>query len=651
MISNRFLTTILLLFFIQSFAQKKTKTIQLILSELKTSKEDTARANLYNKICKYYLKTNIDSVNYYANKGILLSRKLKYREGEMMSLNALGNYFENKSDFSKALETYDQALVIAKKNNSNKGFATIYNNIGMIYIKQGKYDIALDLMIKALEAEEKLQNNKGIAQSYNNIGVIYYYQQNLKKSTEYFEKSLAQEEKIGDKEAVIQAINNLGAIYDYMGENEKALNQYKKALKINTDSNNKREISTNLLNIALSYYKLKNHPESKKYYNQSINLRKQLGDYNALAIAYLNYGDLLKENKQNIEAEKYYKTAIQIAEKNDLKEIKKNIFGSLAELYASEKKFELSNEYLKKQILVKDSIFDSEKTKAIAETEIKYQTEKKEKDLAVAKNNLLKEEIKTKRKNILLIISLIIISFGIIISFLIYRTLKLRNKQQKQEYELTSAISKIENQNKLQEQRLSISRDLHDNIGAQLTFIISSVETLKRAFNITDEKISSRLSSISDFTRDTITELRDTIWAMNLSEIDFSEIRSRILNFVEKAQKSNEHIHIHFERDPELDQLHFSSVEGMNIYRITQEAVNNAMKYSGAKNILLTARKIEEYIEITIKDDGKGFEMDKTEPGNGIHNMQKRAAEINASITINSKTGNGTSIVLKIPKS
>lgn len=647
---NRFFTTILLSLFIQSFAQKKTETIKLILSELKTSKEDTARANLYNKICKFYLKTNIDSVNYYANKGILLSRKLKYREGEMMSLNALGNYYENKSEFSKALKTYDQALVIAKKKNSNKGFATIYNNIGMIYIKQGKYDTALELMIKGLEAEEKLQNYKGIAQSYNNIGVIYYYQQNLKKSTEYFEKSLAQEEKTGDKEAIIQAINNLGAIYDYMGENEKALSQYKKALKINTDSNNKREISTNLLNIALSYYKLKNHTDSKKYYNQSINLRKQLGDYNALAIAYLNYGDLLKENKQNREAEKYYKTALQIAEKNDLKDIQKNIFGSMAELYASEKKFELSTEYLKKQILVKDSIFDLEKTKVIAETEIKYQTEKKEKDLAVAKNNLLKEEIKTKRKNILLIISLIIISSGIIISILIYRTLKLRNKQQKQEYELTTAISKIETQNKLQEQRLSISRDLHDNIGAQLTFIISSIETLKQAFNITDEKINHKLASISGFTKDTITELRDTIWAMNHSEIDFNEIRNRILNFVEKAQKSNEHINIIFERDAALDELHFSSVDGMNIYRITQEAVNNAMKYSGAKNILLDAKKADNQIEIMIKDDGKGFDMDNTEFGNGIRNMQKRASELKSQISIMSANGKGTSITLTIPK-
>ena len=76
-------------------------------------------------------------------------------------------------------------------------------------------------------------------------------------------------------------------------------------------------------------------------------------------------------------------------------------------------------------------------------------------------------------------------------------------------------MAKIETQNKLQEQRLRISRDLHDNIGAQLTFIISSIDNLKFGFTDISEKLGSKLSNISSFTQQTIYELRDTIWAMN----------------------------------------------------------------------------------------------------------------------------------------
>lgn len=149
---------------------------------------------------------------------------------------------------------------------------------------------------------------------------------------------------------------------------------------------------------------------------------------------------------------------------------------------------------------------------------------------------------------------------------------------------------------------------------------------------------------------DTITELRDTIWAMNHSEIDFNEIRNRILNFVEKARKSTENINIAFERDPILDNLHFSSVDGMNIYRITQEAVNNAMKYAEAKNILLNAKSVDHQVQITVTDDGRGFDIDETELGNGIRNMEKRASELNSTLSINSETGKGTMITLVIPK-
>ena len=80
----------------------------------------------------------------------------------------------------------------------------------------------------------------------------------------------------------------------------------------------------------------------------------------------------------------------------------------------------------------------------------------------------------------------------------------------------------------MQEQRLRISRDLHDNIGSQLTFIISSIDNLKFVTKDVNEKLKDKLSSISSFTSDTIFQLRDTIWAMNKSEITIEDLHARI---------------------------------------------------------------------------------------------------------------------------
>jgi signal transduction histidine kinase len=188
---------------------------------------------------------------------------------------------------------------------------------------------------------------------------------------------------------------------------------------------------------------------------------------------------------------------------------------------------------------------------------------------------------------------------------------------------------------------------LHDNIGAQLTFIISSIDNLKYAFKIPD-KLGEKLKNISEFTSTTIYELRDTIWAMNKSEITFEDLQIRISNFIEKANIASQNVEFNFNVTNSVDKsASFTSLKGMNIYRIIQEGLNNALKYSNASQISVNIDEEDGKMSITILDDGIGFEKDKIKFGNGLLNMQKRAADINASISIDSMPSSGTRISIK----
>lgn len=172
-----------------------------------------------------------------------------------------------------------------------------------------------------------------------------------------------------------------------------------------------------------------------------------------------------------------------------------------------------------------------------------------------------------------------------LLGYLFYSQQRIKNRQLQKENELKDALIKIETQNRLQEQRLRISRDLHDNIGAQLTFIISSLDNLKYGFQL-PEKLSNKLKSISEFTSTTIYELRDTIWAMNKNEISLEDLQSRISNFIDKANFATDRIKFDFKSNASDDKnFTLTSVQGMNVYRIVQEAINNALKYANAKNI------------------------------------------------------------------
>ncbi len=232
-----------------------------------------------------------------------------------------------------------------------------------------------------------------------------------------------------------------------------------------------------------------------------------------------------------------------------------------------------------------------------------------------------------------------------------YNQQKLKNRQLKKESELKTALAKIETQNRLQEQRLRISRDLHDNIGAQLTFIISSIDNLKYGLKGATLKTKEKLSSISAFTSQTIYELRDTIWAMNKESITFEDLQARIINFINQASAASKGIDFTFQVSETISTEHtFASVAGMNIYRIIQEAVNNALKYADAKNISVTISEEQNMFLITISDNGKGFSVTEIQQGNGLNNMKKRAQDLEGNIEFQSNVHKGTNVELMVLK-
>lgn len=236
-----------------------------------------------------------------------------------------------------------------------------------------------------------------------------------------------------------------------------------------------------------------------------------------------------------------------------------------------------------------------------------------------------------------------------LIGYFVYRNQKLKNIQLQKENELKDALIKIETQNKIQEERLRISRDLHDNIGSQLTFIISSLDNLK--FRLTQEnpRASERLDEINQFTRTTITELRDTIWAMNKENISFSDLQVRINNFIENAKMAVAQIGFEMNVQDEfnLDEK-FTAFEGINIYRVIQESINNSIKHSKATKIKLSFEKENNHFLIKISDNGKGFDKDTLTHGNGFYNMHKRITEIGGELNITSQPGEGTTLKLII---
>ncbi len=138
---------------------------------------------------------------------------------------------------------------------------------------------------------------------------------------------------------------------------------------------------------------------------------------------------------------------------------------------------------------------------------------------------------------------------------------------------------------------------------------------------------------------------------MNKSDITFEDLQIRISNFIDQAKIASNGTTFNFNISEHVNRQHvFTSVEGMNLYRIIQEAVNNASKYANSSEISVSINESSKHLEVIIKDNGIGFDIDKVKKGNGLSNIKKRAKDLRGVAIISSEKNKGTTIKIEVAK-
>ena len=621
--------------------QNAQNIIDSLKKELNANPDTKKTATIYSDLTWYYSTVSIDSALQYGNKAVIASTKLGDSTLIAQVYSDVGAVYFRKGDFQNSKENYLKAYKIRKARKDYRGLAKINNNLANIYEKNGQYKLAMTSFLDALQYFESINDDKNSHIIKGNIGLILLKLKNYPKAFTYINDVVAYQEE--NKAAVELCVSclNLGNVYLRMNDTINALKQYNKSLKYCNSVGNRKGVSSAYNNIASVKTEQKKSKEALALYAKSQKAREQLNSDIDKANFDLNVAEEYMHNNRLAEAKQLLLNTKLVFEKEKLYDKLQVNYKSLIRVYAKLNQLDSVSKYVDKLVVVNNQLLENSVVKQTAELETKYQTAKKEK-------LLLQKEAEAKQKNTMLIGISVLAFFIALIGFLIYRQQKQKNSQQKQEYKLKKEISKIETQNKLQEQRLTISRDLHDNIGAQLTFIISSVDNIKYAFDITNEKLDNKLSNISSFAKETIVELRDTIWAMNSNEISFEDLEIRINNYIEKAKVAKDQISFSIAIDEALKNQKLTSVQGMNVYRTIQEAVNNSIKYADASIISINVKKAENHTKISIQDNGIGFDQVTIEKGNGLKNMQKRIEEIGGEFQLSSSNeGTKIEILLK----
>lgn len=211
----------------------------------------------------------------------------------------------------------------------------------------------------------------------------------------------------------------------------------------------------------------------------------------------------------------------------------------------------------------------------------------------------------------------------------------------------TNRIKAMEQENALEKERLRISKDMHDDVGASLTRISILSEILKTQQN-NPEKSRETIDNISTIAGNVVDDLSEIIWAMNPRN-DFLDSFSSYVRSYASAYFESTDTSIRFVFPDQIKNLPMTAEIRRNLFLTIKEALHNISKHARARNVLLEIAVAEKKIRIEIKDDGIGFNPDiSSNQGNGLSNMERRVLECGGQIKISSSENNGTSISLSM---
>lgn len=605
--------------------------------------EDTLKVLAFSELCWEYRFIDQQKALEYGFEGINLARKSKYKFGEGKALNDLSIIYMDVGKLDTAIVLLEDAGKIRSSLNDKQGEAAIYNKLGIIYEHRFMLEEALSEHLKALKIYEELDIKPNIGFCLNNIGNVHFKLGNFEKALEIHNQALEVRTAINDEYGIAGSHANIGNAYMRMQDSTLAVFHFNTAIDIYRKRQNLSELAVVLNNLGAIFLQQQKFKDAEALLSEAIEVREKLNDARGLSTTKNLIGELYARTGKLQLAEKSIREALSISLESGYKQAEKEAYKNFALLYKQAGNIDSSYYYHTRYIDFIEEEYQTNLNEKVAELQTIYETEKKEKEIELQQLQIDKQNAELSRRNIMLVSSAVLILIILLLAYLIYNRQKLKERNLVTELALKEELARKKLQEKIGEERLRISRDLHDSLGAELTLISSSADTM--AMTSEDENLQKAFYDISDISRNSANILRDTIWAIRKDSLDVDEFELKLQQFVQQRKSA-----VNVEIDNKISQrVSLSPGQSLHLFRVCQEAVHNAIKHAKCSVMTIVFSASDEKIEVKIKDDGVGFESGGN-TGYGLNNMKERIEEINGSFRIESKTGIGTEIFLSIPR-
>ena len=509
-----------------------------------------------------------------------------------------------------ALVYAQRALDLAEKLNYEPGIFWSEITLGESFALLGNYPLSLEYNFKALALAKKLNHPLKLCFGNGGLAACYYYMGDYNTSIKYAREVIKIMEPLNRSDMYWMWIQMSKAFHS-MGQPDSAIQFAKMAHEKINDIPSVYVKSVMAPVLANAYAGKGNYDSALLYYRKGISFSIKSHTQIHLIDNYYGIAEVYKA-KGNLDSALWYSKKIlteKITKTYPAGLLKAATM--LADIYESKNNPDSALKYLKTAIVIKDSLSSRQKT--IAVQNLIYKEREKEKEL---------ESFKLQFRNQLKLYALIV---GLL-ALAIIAGIVLRNRRRKQ----------------LQSMRNTIADDLHDDIGSTL----SSISIMSELAKVKSPEVSTLLASIGESTTSMQENMSDIVWAIKSENDRFENVLQRMNQFASEILDAK-NMALDFISDKELSSSRLTMKQRKNLYLFFKEAINNAAKHSGAKNIFVHIFQKDHYIEMIIKDDGKGFDTSQTFNGNGMSTLKKRVDELRGYLKIHSQINEGTVVELK----
>ena len=600
--------------------------IDSVKTELANAKEDTNKVILYRILAGTLRLSNPTEGLRYGKEGVALGKKLGFDKGTAGCYLNLSACYNNLGKLDSGLNYVDTAIYYSHKAGDPNRLALVYLNRADFYMQLQNFDQSLRNCDTSLKYAELANSDDRRARVLQTFGSVYFFQKLYDQSADYYNRANVLYKKINNLQMSAIALNNLALVHKNTGDYKSAADNLQQAITIADSLNDQSNLSMYHGTLSDVYLRVGNYALAEKYANTSMQYAQKIKNDITIGNAWENLGQVYLKQGRNTEAINALTNSYTIFKKLGDDDKINTTAGILAEAYASTGNYAKAYEFQNISRVANDTIVKHRYDDDIAAMQTRFKVEEKDKEILLLDENRQLQEQKLNQQKILLITSIVIAVLALVgITLLVGR------------YRLRQRMKELQLRNE-------IAADLHDEVGSSLSSI-HMLSEMASSNSLHDPSQKEILNKVSGYTKETMEKMGDIVWMIKPTSQE--GLKERMHRFLHEMCNSR-NINCSFESD-RLSQLKLNMHQRKGLYLVFKEAVNNAAKYSEAKNIKVSINEINQKLNMVIKDDGKGFNAVATKNGNGIDNMQNRAKELGGETKIQSVPGNGTTVSFTMP--